>query len=376
MPTTPRIGSLCSGYRGLDAAVEAVFGGTTAWVSDIDPGASAILAHHWPTVPNLGDLTTVDWAAVEPVDIVCGGYPCQPFSDAGKRLGVNDERHIWPYIATALRVLRPRYAIFENVAGHLRRGFDTVLCDLAHLGFDVEWCIAGASEVGAPHLRKRLIICASAPDAPDLGHEWVRAARDGRPGPADGGLDAANPTSVGHGNAGTQGLRGLPAAAVAGDPAAEPACPTCGCPEYVHDAGGFCADCTSCTDPKLGRPDEAASDAQGVGRGEGRPESAGFEGRPGVASGSAPDWGQYAPAIARWEAVTGRRAPGAVDDRGRLSPAFVEWMMGLPAGHVTAVPGLSRNAQLKALGNGVVPQQAEAALRLLLARASASAAAA
>lgn len=80
-------------------------------------------------------------------------------------------------------------------------------------------------------------------------------------------------------------------------------------------------------------------------------------------------YGAYAPAVARWEAVTGRRAPWATDDRGRLSTPFVEWMMGLPAGHVTAVPELTRNEQLKALGNGVVPQQAAAALRLLADRA-------
>lgn len=74
--------------------------------------------------------------------------------------------------------------------------------------------------------------------------------------------------------------------------------------------------------------------------------------------------------------MTGRAAPSPVDERGRLAPAFVEFLMGLAEGHVTAVPGLSRNAQLKALGNGVVPQQAEAALRLLLARTSSAATAA
>lgn len=80
-------------------------------------------------------------------------------------------------------------------------------------------------------------------------------------------------------------------------------------------------------------------------------------------------WGKYEPAIRRWERTLGRPAPSATDDRDRLSPAFVEWLMGLPEGHVTSVPSLSRTAQLKALGNGVVPQQAEAALRLLLDRA-------
>lgn len=338
----PRIGSLCTGYGGLDHAVQAVFGGTVAWTSDIDPGAARIITHRMPGVPNLGDLTTTNWDQVEPVDIVTGGYPCQPFSTAGKRKGTADERHIWPYIADALRVLRPRVAVFENVAGHLRLGFDTVLADLARLRFDAEWCLVRASEVGAPHQRRRLFLLATPADAADLGHERARSARGRGHGPAD------------HGDA-------VPD---------EPACPTCGCGESFHDAGGFCAGpCGgSCTDPELGRPNGLAANTAGLGRGEGRPEPARLERRPDAPLGGAPDWGPYAPAIARWEAVTGRRAPRATDDRRRLSPAFVEWLMGLPSGHVTDVPGLTRTQQLKALGNGVVPQQAEAAIRHLYAR--------
>ena len=71
-----RIGSLFSGYGGLDMAVQATLGGTLAWVSDIEPGPSRILAHHHPDVPNLGDITQIDWTQVEPVDIICGGSPC------------------------------------------------------------------------------------------------------------------------------------------------------------------------------------------------------------------------------------------------------------------------------------------------------------
>ena len=312
-PDGLRIGSVCSGYRGLDMAVETVFGGTTAWVSDIDPGANKILAHHWPTVPNLGDLTTTDWSAVEPVDVFCGGYPCQPFSIAGEKKGTADERHIWPHIARALGVLRPRYAVFENVGNHLRLGFDTVLADLARLGFDAEWvCVRASDAVLAPHPRRRLILLATAQDADrEPGGEWRVAAS----GQAEGG-----------------GARA--------------------------DAGG--------------RGGASVADSSGVGRGEGRPESAGVEGGSGVARSGAQAWGKYGPAVRRWENVTGRPAPHPTNSVGRLSTAAVEWMMGLPAGHVTDVPGLTRNQQLHALGNGVVHQHAEAALRVLLARSEAN----
>ncbi|MGC5343678.1 DNA cytosine methyltransferase [Streptomyces sp. DT171] len=160
VPDGPRIGSLCTGYGGLDEAVQQVFGGSLAWVSDIDPGASRILAHHHPDIPNLGDLTDIDWSSVEPVDVLTGGYPCQPFSVAGQKKGTADERHIWPYIATAIRVLRPRLCLFENVANHVRIGLDGVLADLAAIGFDAEWTTVRASDVGAAHRRERLFLLA------------------------------------------------------------------------------------------------------------------------------------------------------------------------------------------------------------------------
>lgn len=129
-------------------------------------------------------------------------------------------------------------------------------------------------------------------------------------------------------------------------------------------------------DLRPGQPDlegRAASDAQGVGRHEGRPEPARLEGRPdaAVGGGTTVQWGEYEPAIRRWERVLGRPAPSPVDDLGRLSPVFTEWLMGLPAGWVTDTPGLTRPAMLKALGNGVVRLQAATALRMLHERIAA-----
>lgn len=373
-----RIGSVCTGYGGLDEAVQRVFGGELAWVADNDPGAARILAHHHPGVPNLGDITAVDWHGVEPVDVYIGGYPCQPFSSAGKRKGTADARHLWPYIARALGVLRPRLAVFENVAGHLSLGFDTVLGDLAALGFDAEWCTLRASDIGAAHQRKRLFFLAWPADTGGAGLAWGRsagAASDGRH------LAAADPVDVGEHRSGARGAgrdepapRRLPAV----DPG-EPGCRTCGCGEWMHDAGGFCAGCGACTDPELGRPDDAAAHSSRVGEREPadqtHPVAGGRDARqvPGSGDGQPAgsgetDFGEYGPAVARWEAALGRPAPRPTDALGRLNPPFVEWLMGLDAGHVTDVPGLSRSAQLKALGNGVMPQQAVPALRTLAGR--------
>jgi len=164
--TTPpmTIGSLCSGISGLDMGVTAATGARTAWFCEREPAPRQVLARHYAGVPVYADVRTTDWDSVEPVDIVTAGYPCQPFSLAGLRKGTNDERHLWPFVADAIRRVGPRCVLLENVRGHLTLGFDRVLGDLADLGFDARWGLFRASDVGAPHQRARLFILARHPD--------------------------------------------------------------------------------------------------------------------------------------------------------------------------------------------------------------------
>ena len=143
-----KIGSLCSGYGGLDMAVEAFYGAETIWMSDIDKASSKVIAERWQ-MPNLGDLKTVNWENIEPVNILTAGYPCQPFSNAGLRKGVNDSRHLWPSIKEIISRIRPGIVILENVRGHLTLGFKEVLQDLTEIGYDAKWQIVRASDAGA-----------------------------------------------------------------------------------------------------------------------------------------------------------------------------------------------------------------------------------
>ena len=153
------VGSLFSGIGGLDLGLERA-GMRVIWQSEIDPFACKVLAKHWPDVPNLGNIKDIDWSQVERPDVICGGYPCQPFSMAGKRKGEEDERHLWPWVREAIRILRPRYAILENVRGHLSLGGTTVVGEIASLGYDAEWRVVSAASVGANHRRDRIIIVA------------------------------------------------------------------------------------------------------------------------------------------------------------------------------------------------------------------------
>jgi len=371
-----KIGSLFSGYGGLDMAAEAVFGGTTVWHSEVDPHASKVLALRWPGVPNLGDITAIDWSTVEPVDVIAGGSPCQDLSSAGRRsgMGPGTRSGLWSAMCRAIEVVQPRFVIWENVHGALSacaandlqpcprcvggsgrhqpvlRALGRVLGDLATLGFDAEWTSVRASDVGAPHRRERIFLLAwpaedprrgqrdeadtgeadgpfalrpagvaprsgrgPAADTPHLGHERPRLTWGGRPRPAHGG-DAATDAS---------GARtGRDGRAV---------------PRSTQPSGWSDLDV------------RAALDA--------RPDA----------------WGPYAAAVARWEHVTGHPAPSPTDERGRLNAPFAEWMMGLPPGWVTGPDvtelGVPRSAQLRMIGNGVVPRQAEAAARILLERA-------
>ena len=159
------VGSLFAGIGGFDLGLERA-GMQVKWQVEIDPYCLKVLEKHWPYVRRYTDIKTVDWSGVEPVDLVCGGFPCQPVSVAGKRKGTADERWLWPEFARCLRLLRPRYVILENVPGLLTandgRACAEVLDDLSASGYEFEWQIISAAAVGAPHLRRRLWIVAYA----------------------------------------------------------------------------------------------------------------------------------------------------------------------------------------------------------------------
>lgn len=164
------VGSLFSGIGGIDLGLERA-GLDVRWMVERDPYCQGVLRRHWPDIPLYDDITTTDWKDVERVDVVAGGFPCQPFSYAGLRAGVGDDRWLWPAIVACLRALRPRYVLLENVAALLSDAdaFGAVLGDLHLLGFDAEWSTLPACAVGAPHTRDRVFVLAYATnrDEPD-----------------------------------------------------------------------------------------------------------------------------------------------------------------------------------------------------------------
>lgn len=157
---TLTVGSLFSGIGGLDLGLKRA-GMKVIWNCEIDPYACRVLKKHWPDVPNIGNIKEVNWNDITRPDVLCGGYPCQPFSQAGQRKGEEDPRHLFPWVAEAIRQLRPRYAIMENVSGHLSMGFGTVQGLLAEIGYDSRWDCVPAAAVRAPHLRDRVFIIAT-----------------------------------------------------------------------------------------------------------------------------------------------------------------------------------------------------------------------
>lgn len=439
MVTPLRIGALFAGYGGLDMAVESVLESEVAWVSEFDAHPSRILAHRYPHAPNLGD---------EPVDVITGGSPCQDLSHAGKRAGMKSGTRsgLWASMCDAIDIIRPRLVVWENVRGALSaeaaagdvescefcvggdgepplRALGRVLGDLAELGYNAAWTGLRAADVGAPHGRYRIFVLAwPATDTDDglhvqhsRGVEGAAASRERRdsgpdrrpsdrgrgvpawgsperdltllPTPAVNDMGAAYTPETWdawtdrmrseHGNGNGHG-KSLHIEALRLLPTPEAKLGTSG-PDYaratrpgtggdsLHEAVGKMLPTPRATDGTKGGPNQRGSSGDLM-----------------LPSAVTQQWGQYAPAIARWEAALGRPAPDPTEPTGRdgahrLSPAFVEWMMGLPSGWVTAPaiwegvkPSTARNAQLKALGNGVVPQQAATALRWLLGVRSAA----
>ena len=180
-----KIGSLFSGYGGLDLAVLNVFDSEIAWHCEWDKAPSAILEKHFPGIPNYRDVSKVDFTQVEPIDILTGGFPCQDLSLAGKRAGLQEGTRsgLWLEFARAIEELQPKLVVIENVRGLLSAKADNgmeysqedldswgsepvftaiqaVLGSLADLGYDAKWSGVRASDAGATHQRFRMFIIA------------------------------------------------------------------------------------------------------------------------------------------------------------------------------------------------------------------------
>ena len=300
-----RIGSFCSGYGGLDLAAEAFFDAETVWWSDIQPLCQQIMGTHWPEATPIGDVTTVNPHDLAEVDVVTAGFPCQPYSQAGNRLGEKDERAIFQYIGDAIGILRPGVVFLENVAAITSLGGLSVVGTLASLGYDTRAGTLRASTIGAPHQRNR----------------WFCVATDTE----------------------------------------------CGSVQRQRNTGKLASEERPAKqlrrDTSTGSDQEAATNTDGARRGEQRGAVPMGEKLVSPECGSGASWGEYAPAIRHWEQVLGRAAPDPLVD-GQLNHWLVEWMMGLSPGHVCSIAE-SRTAALRCLGNGVVPQQGYAALQLL-----------
>lgn len=389
------IGSLFTGYGGLDMGVAMALDpdARVAWTSDLEKGPCKLAQVRWPDTPNLGDITKINWDEVEPVDIICGGSPCQDLSLAGKRAGMasGTRSGLWESMAAAVETIRPRLVVWENVQGALSarayspveseptmlgtpsngpalRAAGRVAGDLASLGYNTAWRVVRASDAGAPHQRARFFLIGY----PD-GEPWdmrrparSRKAQGGRPQcePAGSGVGALMPTPTasdhkagrhqdGTGHSLTQAVQLLPT------------------PQTVNasrSSAGYGPNLHEVATALLPTP-KAADGVMGLPRTSGRPPEKSTHLATRL---EYTDFGDYAPAIARWEQVTGRAAPPPstpprrAGGKPQLSARFVEWLMGLPDGHVTGADlNLPREHQLRLLGNGVVPQQAALAVRQL-----------
>jgi DNA (cytosine-5)-methyltransferase 1 len=156
---------LFSGIGGFSLGLERSQAFQTVAFCEIDPFCKKVLSKHWPEVPLYEDVTTISGEQLRrdgiTVEAICGGFPCQDVSTAGAKNGIEGKRSgLWSEFARLISEIRPRYVIVENVPGLLARGMDTVLGDLAEIGYDAEWESISAASIGAPHIRERVWIVA------------------------------------------------------------------------------------------------------------------------------------------------------------------------------------------------------------------------
>jgi DNA (cytosine-5)-methyltransferase 1 len=358
---TLTMGELFGGYGGLGLGLAAAIAEPIepSWYADIAPAATKLWSHRFPGVPNLGDVTEVNWSSVPAVDILTGGSPCQDLSQAGRRSGMTPgtRSNLWVEMREAIAVLRPRLVVWENVRGAMSseadsalepcpgcvggpgdrgpvlRALGRVLGDLSDLGYVGGWYGLLASDVGYCHPRFRVFVaayprsqelpCRARPGQSQPGRIGVGRPRDG----ADPGSYLPTPTRRDHkGRNQRDDARCLPGALLK-------LLPT---PTTRHSSGGGYSGQSNVTLRDVARTES---------------------------------FGKYAAAVRAQEAIT-RPAPETTE-RGpkggrRVRAEFSEWMMGLPDGWVTGVPGITYPESMALLGNGVIPGQAAHALRTLL----------
>lgn len=372
------VGSLCTGYGGLEMGLQQAFGPMDVrWHAEVDPAASRVLKTHTPDVPNLGDITGIAWRLVEPVDILCAGIPCQPVSAAGLRRGADDERWLWQTGARpAIDELRPPVVFFENVAnlarGLMRPLWDGVLDDFREMGYAVRWTIVGAcaEAIGGCHHRHRLFALAVrhagpariAPAAVEIKTRCGVPRGNVLPTPT-----ARDGNGRGEGDGTYWDKRRREGGRTNGKPLAAALLTMLPTPRAADGNGGGRLDRRRSTDNTLPQavhmlPTPRATDGR-----NGGPGQRGSKGDLAMPSAVQPEaWGRYAGAVARWGSrFAPAPTPTDVGPKGgqRLAAAFPEWMMGLPAGHVT--DAVDRLDALRIIGNGVMPQQAAHGLDLL-----------
>lgn len=394
-----RTGELFAGVGGLGMAVDEVFGSTPGWFCEFDAAPSKVLAYRYPDVPNLGDVRTADWASLEPVQILAGGFPCQDVSLAGARRGMKEGTRsgLWSEFARAIDIIRPDWVVIENVRGllsadaagdvepcpwclgddgeqHALRALGAVLGDLAELGFDAEWTGLRAADIGAPHGRFRVFILAwpsthttssRRPRGQDAGTGRLDAGTRVRSSePQRGGGERTDltllPTPAVVMNDG-EGLdtwlarrERIKATGINGNgmgmplPIAVQLLPTPGA--YDGERGGSqhpdkrregghsvtIQDVAENLFPTPRATRGGSNTEIAYGLGGERTDESRTQGQ--VVPGT--DWGTYAAAVERWARVIDREAPSPVrhDGKGgkaRLNPELPEWMMGWPVGWVT-----------------------------------------
>ena len=392
-----KVGALCAGYGGIELGLSEVVNTELVWVSDIDTddvlrdAPNRILEKRFGK-PNLGDLTKI--TSPPKVDIVTAGFPCQPVSVAGGRKGIEDERWLIEDVCRIADDAGAEWLILENVPGiytaNNGHAFARVCAAMAYYGF-IRWQLGTfrASDIGAPHRRLRWFCVATNTDGTGLQRRRTQrefkeidklsfnqqpyakiSAMVGEEGSSSKTIDDYLPEIIEY-------QQRLDFETESGEKWVWETEDDDW--EKVHwaDGSGYIFKPTSKafrireSDGSALLPTPTARDYKDAGPNVKYKRIAEHRVLPGVIMHEVYEhgWGEYEEALKRWEEILGRRAPDPAPEYGYLSHHFVEWMMGLPEGHVCGDDlGLSRSIALKCLGNGVVPQQAKFAIEILLDR--------